>query len=148
MHNCSFALICRIVPHPSYLSISFNCGVWCGVWDLLYKMSYLPLLIFIECRGLQFTDNATVKHHSLFWSQQLPTNERQVWFFRWSYQIQPRGSSPSCCFIPTLLPRSGTPLMFWALHVPMPCAHLEGAALVPTLVCVFILHLLSKVGTK
>lgn len=44
MHNCRFALICRIVPHPSHLPIGFNCGVWCGVWDLLCKMFSLSLL--------------------------------------------------------------------------------------------------------
>lgn len=77
---------------------------------------------FIECLGLQFSDPAAINRHSLLWSPQLPTDKKQVWFFRWRHQIQPTGSS-SCCHIPTILPRSGAPLTFRALSV-CPCSGL------------------------
>lgn len=147
MHNCRFALICRIVPHPSHLPISFNCGVGveCGIFCArcstshycIYWMSWSPALRPCYYQTLLSLLRLTAAYQY-----------RTHFIFRMKI-------SDSACRFSFLLPHSYTSPSIWGtsdglgfLCVPMLCAHLEGAAMLPALGCVFILHLLSKVCTK
>lgn len=148
MHNCRFALICRTVPHLSYLPISFNCRVWCGGWDLLCKMSNLSLLhllnVLVSSSQTMLLSNTILTFEA---DSSLPIRDR--------FNLQMKWSNSAYKYFSSLLPHSYTSPQIWgtsdtlgSLCVPMPHAHLEGAVMLPALGCVFILHLLSKVCTK
>lgn len=148
MHNFRFALICKIVPHPSNSPISFHCGVWDGVWDLLCKMSSLSLLpllnVLVSSSQTMLPSNTILTFEA---NSCLPIREGLI--------FQMKLSDSAYRFFSFLLPHSYTSPQIWGtsdalgpLCVPTSHAHLEGAAMAPTLGCVFILHWLSKVRTK
>lgn len=147
MHNCRFALICRIVPHPSHLPIGFNCGVWCGVWDLLCKMFSLSLLHLLNV--LVSSSQTLLLSHTVVL---LRLTAAYQYGTRLIFHMKISDSAYRFSFLLphpyTLPPIWGTSDGLGSLCVPMLHAHLKGAAVLPTLGCIFILHLLSKVCTK
>lgn len=147
MHNCRFALICRTVPHlhiyQLFLTVGFGveCGIFCARCSTshycIYWMSWSPVLRPCYYQTLLSLLRLTAAYQyetRLIFHMKISDSA-----YRFSFLLPHPYTSP---------PIWGTSDGLGSLCVPMLRAHLEGAAVLPALGCIFILHLLSKVYTK
>ena len=145
MHNCRFALICKIAPSPRRLTISLTTGF--GVEHGILHATCLTSHLCIECRVSSSQTLLPLTTFLSFEGPQLPIDEKQVWFFRWWHGTQPRSPAPPHCCLPALLPRCGAAV--WA-PTACPCPTLTPKALLcpqcQSAMAATALRLLSQAG--